>query len=147
MYYKIEPILILYSDVNSRKTTPIWDRSNWIYHKRKQIPIYGHLVTKDANCSLVERQHTKNYILLYYDLFIQLYLHNFRVDLAVSTTQLKLCDFLCNSYQFIYVSLRLRVQNRRRKTKSAAQFQTHAVKCDGVFFVLQHGFQYGFQHA
>ena len=34
----------------------------------------------------------------------------------------------------IYVLLRLRVQNRRRKTKSAAQFQTRAVKCDGVFF-------------
>ena len=101
MYYKIEPILILYSDVNSRKTTPIWDRSNWIYHKRKKIPIYGHLVTKDANCSLVERQHKKNCILLYCDLFIQLYLHNFRVDLAVSTTQLKLCDFPCNSYQFM----------------------------------------------
>ena len=24
---------------------------------------------------------------------------------------------------------------------------TRAVKCDGVFFILQHGFQYGFQHA
>ena len=35
----------------------------------------------------------------------------------------------------------------KEKNEICRPISTHAVKCDGVFFVLQHGFQYGFQHA
>ena len=33
------------------------------------------------------------------------------------------------------------------KNEICRSISTRAVKCDGVFFVLQHSFQYGFQHA
>ena len=33
------------------------------------------------------------------------------------------------------------------KNEICRSISTHAVKCDGVFFVLQQGFQYSFQHA
>ena len=35
----------------------------------------------------------------------------------------------------------------KEKNEICCSISTCAVKCDGVFFVLQHGFQYGFQHA
>ena len=35
----------------------------------------------------------------------------------------------------------------KEKNEICRSISTRAVKCDGVFFVLQHGFQYGFQHA
>ena len=35
----------------------------------------------------------------------------------------------------------------KEKNEICCSISTRAVKCDGVFFVLQHGFQYGFQHA
>ena len=35
----------------------------------------------------------------------------------------------------------------KEKNKICRSISTCAIKCDGVFFVLQHGFQYGFQHA
>ena len=35
----------------------------------------------------------------------------------------------------------------KEKNEICCSISTHAVKCDGVFFVLQHGFQYGFQHS
>ena len=35
----------------------------------------------------------------------------------------------------------------KEKNKICRSISTCAVKCDGVFFVLQHGFQYGFQQA
>ena len=35
----------------------------------------------------------------------------------------------------------------KEKNEICHSISTRAVKCDGVFFVLQHGFQYGFQHA
>ena len=35
----------------------------------------------------------------------------------------------------------------KEKNEICSSVSTHAVKCDGLFFVLQHGFQYGFQHA
>ena len=35
----------------------------------------------------------------------------------------------------------------KEKNEICRSISTHAVKCDGVFFILQHGFQYGFQHA
>ena len=35
----------------------------------------------------------------------------------------------------------------KEKNEICCSISTCAVKCDGVFFVLQHGFRYGFQHA
>ena len=35
----------------------------------------------------------------------------------------------------------------KEKNEICYSILTCAVKCDGVFFVLQHGFQYGFQHT
>ena len=35
----------------------------------------------------------------------------------------------------------------KEKNEICCSISTRAVKCDGVFFVLQHDFQYGFQHA
>ena len=35
----------------------------------------------------------------------------------------------------------------KEKNEICRSVSTRAVKCDGLFFVLQHGFQYGFQHA
>ena len=35
----------------------------------------------------------------------------------------------------------------KEKNEICHSVSTCAVKCDGLFFVLQHGFQYGFQHA
>ena len=35
----------------------------------------------------------------------------------------------------------------KEKNKICHSISTRAVKCDGVFFILQHGFQYGFQHT
>ena len=35
----------------------------------------------------------------------------------------------------------------KEKNEICRLISTCAVKCDGVFFVLQHSFQYGFQHA
>ena len=35
----------------------------------------------------------------------------------------------------------------KEKNEICRSVSTRAVKCDGVFFVLQHGFRYGFQHA
>ena len=35
----------------------------------------------------------------------------------------------------------------KEKNEICRSISTRAVKCDGVFFVLQHSFQYGFQHA
>ena len=35
----------------------------------------------------------------------------------------------------------------KEKNEICCSISTRALKCDGVFFVLQHGFQYGFQHA
>ena len=53
--------------------------------------------------------------------------------------------------QYICVLLRLRVQNRRRKTKFAAQFQHYAVNCvmvySGIFHTSTRFSISGFQHA
>ena len=35
----------------------------------------------------------------------------------------------------------------KEKNEICRSISTRAIKCDGVFFVLQHSFQYGFQHA
>ena len=35
----------------------------------------------------------------------------------------------------------------KEKNEICHSISTCALKCDGVFFVLQHGFQYGFEHA
>ena len=51
-----------------------------------------------------------------------------------------------NSIAYICLTSLTRAKPKE-KNEICRSISTHAVKCDGVFFVLQHGFQYGFQHA
>ena len=55
----------------------------------------------------------------------------------------------CHFYVYqIYICLTSVTRAKpKEKNKICRSISTHAVKCDGVFFELQHGFQCGFQHA
>ena len=53
---------------------------------------------------------------------------------------------LCINCIYICLNSVTRVK-LKEKNEICCSISTCAVKCDGVFFILQHGFQYGFQHA
>ena len=49
-------------------------------------------------------------------------------------------------YQIICLTSLTRAKPKE-KNEICRSISTRAVKCDGVFFLLQHGFRYGFQHT
>ena len=51
-----------------------------------------------------------------------------------------------NLFKYICLASVIRAKPKK-KNEICRSVLTCAVKCDGLFFVLQHGFQYGFQHA
>ena len=58
--------------------------------------------------------------------------------------QIQLCGFFGEN---IICLASLTRAKPKEKNEICRSISTRAVKCDGVFFILQHGFQYGFQHA
>ena len=60
-----------------------------------------------------------------------------------------LCDTTMQviSMQYNICLTSLTCAKLKEKNEICHSISTRAVKCDGVFFVLQHGFQYGFHHA
>ena len=49
---------------------------------------------------------------------------------------------------YIYICLTSLTRAKpKEKNEICRSISTRVVKCDGVFFVLQHRFRYGFQHA
>ena len=70
--------------------------------------------------------------------------YNYFAQIRASLVLIMWTDFLLT----IYICLTSLTRAKpKEKNEICHSISTRAIKCDGVFFVLQHSFQYGFQHA
>ena len=63
---------------------------------------------------------------------------------------IEICELNNYSLEVLLLNICLTSVTRaklKEKSEICHSVSTRAVKCDGLFFILQHGFQYGFQHA